>query len=150
MIQLSTHFTLEELTASEFAVRKGIDNTPPSDIVAALENTARGLERIRKLLGAPMHIHSCYRCPKLNSAIGGASQSQHMLGQAADFVAPGFGDPTDICREIADHADEIDFDQLISEGSWVHVSFTDESIPRRSILTAHFGSGGATYTKGLA
>lgn len=147
-MNLSAHFTLEELTASDYATRKGIDNTPTTEALSNLHLLSSGLERVRYILDSPMHINSGYRCPKLNSALGGSSKSQHMEGLAADFTAPSFGTPKEICEAIADHEDFIAFDQLIYEGTWVHVSFSDQ--PRGSILTAHFGNGVTNYTKGLS
>lgn len=143
-MNLTDHFTLEELTFSSTAQRLGIDNTPSLETVAKLTRTAMGLEQIRALLGAPMHIDSGYRCPALNKAVGGAATSAHMDGMAADFICPSFGDPLSIVKAI--EASGIDFDQCIQEGTWVHVSFAPTM--RRQILTAHFSDNGATYTQG--
>ena len=127
---LSPHFSLEELTASDTAARKGIDNTPPPDARAALVRTAIGLETVRALLGVPLLVSSGYRCPALNKLVGGQPASQHMRGEAADFTAPQFGPPEAIVKRLDDYRV---FDQLILEfGRWVHVSFTDK--PRREVL----------------
>jgi len=147
-MNLTPHFTLEELLHSQTAVRMGIDNTPTDGIVQALTVTAQGLERIRALLGVPMIISSGYRCPALNAAERGARNSQHMLGQAADFIAPMAGEPIIVAKIIAAHAQDIGFDQLIQEGTWVHVSFIVGE-PRREVLTAHFANGSVTYSEGL-
>lgn len=144
-MQLSPHFSLEELTASSTARRLGIDNTPPAEALANLAVTANGLEGVRSLLGQPMRIDSGFRCPALNRAVGGAKTSAHMSGYAADFVCPEFGDPLAIVKAIA--ASELPFDQVIQEGTWVHISFDPQL--RRRILTAHFGPGGTTYTEGV-
>lgn len=146
MTQLSEHFTLEEMTASDVAIRKGIDNTPTPEIVANLTELAGFLEQVRELLGCPMHINSGYRSPKVNAAVGGSSTSAHMTGQAADFVAPDFGTPQQIAHHIA--ASEIPFDQLIYEGTWVHFGIRGDM--RRQVLTATFSGGKATYTQGIA
>lgn len=145
-MNLSTHFTLAELTASQMAVRRGIDNKPPGDIIKNLEHLALGLEGVRTLLGCPLIINSGYRSPALNTAVGGARDSQHKLGLAADFIAPGFGTPVQVARAIA--ASGLKFDQLICEGTWVHVSFTAD--PRRQVLTATFKEGRVFYSPGLA
>lgn len=146
MTQLSEHFTLQELTSSDVALRKGIDNTPPEDVVSNLTELALALEQVRELLGCPMHINSGYRSPKLNAAVGGSSTSAHMTGQAADFVAPDFGTPQQIAHHIA--ASAIPFDQLIFEGTWVHFGIRGDM--RRQVLTAHFSGGKVTYTQGIA
>lgn len=146
-MSLSEHFTIEELTHSDIAVRKGIDNTPNAEALANLAELALSLEKVRDLLGVPIHINSAYRSPKLNSATGGSSTSAHMTGQAADFVAPQFGTPKEIAIEIA--ASDIQFDQLIFEGAWVHFGIRGDM--RHQILTATFNGGGkATYTSGIA
>lgn len=145
-MQLSTHFRLSEFTASQTATRRGIDNTPPRDVVDTLKRTALGLEAVRSLLMAPIIISSGYRSPALNKAIGGAKSSQHVKGEAVDFICPGFGSPKEVCEAIA--RSNLRFDQLIYEGTWVHISFADTN--RREVLTAHFNVSGVSYTKGIA
>lgn len=146
-MNLSSHFTLEEFTRSDTAVRLGIDNTPSTEIIENLKNTAAGLERVRSVLKVAMFVTSGYRCIKLNIARKGSKTSQHVKGEAIDFVAPDFGDALAVCREIVRHRDEIGFDQLIYEGTWIHISFSDD--PRDEVLTAKFSNGTATYTRGL-
>ena len=147
MKYLTAHFTLEELIESDYAVRHDIDNTPPADVLPSLEMLATELERVRNLLSVPVHVTSGYRSPKLNSAIGGAWNSQHVQGLAADIKAPLFGTPRDVANTILDHEDYIQFDQLILEGNWVHISFTER--PRGDVLTASFSGGRATYMHGI-
>lgn len=144
-MQLTPHFSLEELTASDTAERLAIDNTPSTEVQTHLQVLAQGLERVRALLGGPLLISSGYRCPSLNKAIGGARDSAHLQGYAADFVCPTYGTPFKVARALA--ASSLPFDQVIAEGSWVHVSFDPRA--RRQVLTAHFGPGGATYTEGV-
>jgi zinc D-Ala-D-Ala carboxypeptidase len=143
-MKLTEHFTLEELTRSDYATRHGIDNTPPSDLLASAIMLAEGLERVRAVLSVPIYIKSGYRGPKINSAIGGASSSQHMKLQAADLVPIGM-DLMASMQSIVDHEEFIGFDQLIYEGQWIHVSFSTE--PRGDILRAHFNGNGVTYSK---
>ena len=145
---LSEHFTLEEMTFSTLGSRRRIDNSPNAEQLANLAVLAQSLERIRSVLGKPIHIDSGFRSAKLNAAVGGSKNSAHMDGRAADFVCPQYGSPKDICEAIIDA--EIVFDQLICEGTWVHFSISKpETEPRGDILTAHFGQGGTTYTKGI-
>lgn len=145
MTQLTQHFALEELTFSSTAQRLGIDNTPDADTRMRLLVCAQGLEKIRALLGAPLHIDSGYRCPTLNKAVGGVPDSAHIQGYAADFICPEYGSPLAIARAVA--GSDIAFDQCIQEGSWVHVSFDPRL--RHQALTATFGPGGATYSEGV-
>ena len=146
MTKLSEHFTLEELTFSATAQRKQIDNKPPAEVLDNMKRLAAGLEEVRAALGnKPMRINSGYRSPKLNRAVGGARLSAHMAGYAADFVCPEFGSPLKIVKALA--ATGIQFDKLIQEGTWVHISFAPEA--RRQLLTAHFGPNGTSYTEGV-
>jgi hypothetical protein len=119
--QLTPHFTLEELCLSETAVRAGIDNTPPADVVANLLRLARMLEKVRALLKRPIHITSGFRCPELNARIGGSKTSAHLEGRAADFICPAFGTPYVVAKKIA--AARLGYDQMIHEyGRWVHIA----------------------------
>lgn len=145
--RLSNHFTLDELVFSSMAVRLGIDNTPTPSIVYFLQSTAFGLEKVRAALGdRPLHIDSGYRSPRLNALVGGVVNSAHIEGYAADFICPDFGTPIEIVRFIA--STTIRFDQLIQEGTWVHISFDPRE--RMQILTAHFRDGAAKYTLGVS
>jgi len=144
-MQISSHFTLEELTLSNTAVRLGIDNSPTQIVIDNLTTLARGLEEVRLKLGVPMHINSGYRCAKLNAAVHGVPTSAHISGFAADFIAPEFGTPAEIVHAIAESS--IQFDQLIVEcNAWVHISFAPAM--RRAVLNAAMPNGTMTYTKG--
>lgn len=135
-MMLSPHFALAEFCVSDTAARRGIDNTPPGHVIQALERTALGLEAVRVRLGtAPITITSGYRSLPLNRLIGSRDSSQHVMGEAADFICPRFGTPAEIVAAVRDSG--IPFDQLILEyarngGGWVHMSFTDR--PRRMAL----------------
>jgi hypothetical protein len=121
------HFTIEELFASATAKAKGIDNTPNvQQMINLVYLAAYVLEPLRMAMDEPIKIGSGFRCQKLNKAVGGVYNSQHLKGQAADLCIDG-----DIAKGkrwfnyIKDH---LPFDQLIwehnSKGTyWVHVSF---------------------------
>lgn len=131
-MQLSKHFTLEEMTRSETAARYGLNNKPSDAVIGRLTSTAFCMEEVRELLGAPIHVTSGYRSRQVNVAVGGSRFSHHTLGYAVDFTCPRFGSPLKICRAIA--ASNIAFDQLIHEyGAWVHISFHPKL--RREVLT---------------
>lgn len=131
-MRLSPHFTLAEFVTSQEAARRGIDNTPGPDVVDRLRRTATGLEAVRiRLGGAPLIVTSGYRSSELNRAIGGAANSQHMRGEAADIICPAFGGPVEVAAALRDSG--IEYDQLILEyGRWVHVAFSDR--PRHMAL----------------
>lgn len=131
MTQLSPHFSLEEMCFSDTAVRMGINNDAPLEVVYNLKRTANGLERVRQLLNNnAIRITSGYRCKALNEAVHGQINSQHITGQAVDFTCT-YGPPAQIVKVIAKFG--VDFDQLICEhNTWVHISFADN--PRRQVL----------------
>lgn len=121
MTNLSKHFTLAELSITQV---RTADNTPPPRIIPALKDTAARMERIREVLGGnPVVVSSGYRSPLVNKIVGGAIASAHMTGRAVDFICPAFGPPLAIARAII--AAGVQFDQLIEEGSWVHISFDE-------------------------
>ncbi len=142
--RLSRYYTLARLAHSDTARERGIDNTPPPELIPNLRLLARGLDRIRLLLGHPLDISSGYRSAALNEAVGGARSSQHSQGLAADFTCPGFGPPLAVARAL--RGSGIAFDTVIYEfEEWIHVSFT--AAPRRRLLTIYDPQEG--YLDGL-
>ena len=125
-MQLTSHFSLDELTHSNKAYELGIDNYPSPDEVINLGRLANKLEEIRSILNKPIHITSGYRCLELNRAIGSSDTSQHVKGCAADFQIDGLT-PSEIINFILSY--KIEFDQVIEEHlggkSWVHISVPD-------------------------
>ena len=146
---VTPNFSLSEFIDSDTATRLNIDNTPSPEAESNLRLvTIPGMQAIRELLAVPVIIKSGYRSRLLNAAVRGAPSSQHLTGNAADFVAPAYGSPLRICEYLVKNMDRIKFDQLIQEGAWVHVSFAVHR--RNEVLTAHFSSAGVSYTPGLA
>ena len=126
--KVTMHFTIEELYASDTAKKKGIDNKPAvQQLINLVYLTAYVLEPLRVAMKEPISISSGYRCPRLNEAVGGVSNSQHMKGQAADL---NIGGDRAKGRKWFDYIkNHLPFDQLIWErnartgSEWVHVSF---------------------------
>ncbi|MDD4963588.1 MAG: D-Ala-D-Ala carboxypeptidase family metallohydrolase [Gallionella sp.] len=149
--QLSEHFWLSEFTASQAAARLGISNEPDSlDVLTNLTEVARLLEKVRTVLGGKtISISSGYRSPAVNKAVGGSMTSAHSNGCAADFSCPSFGTPRQITAAIMNSG--LTFDQLIYEGTWVHIAIAEPGkTPRNQVMTAVFKSGQATtYLAGL-
>ena len=145
-MNLSPHFTLQELTASDTAAKLNINNSPPVTVLANLSVLAAGLEQIRSLLGYPIHVNSGFRCVELNKAVGGVPDSAHLSGFAADIVCPQFGTPLDIVKKIS--LSDLIWDEMIQEGNWCHISFDPRN--RKRILTASFDKNGkASYKYGI-
>jgi len=141
--QLSPHFQRWEFVTSETASRQGIPNEPSAvqwDCLQSLCVTV--LEPTREIIG-PLHVTSGYRSPALNAAIGGAKDSQHMQGEAADLI-PYKGTLTDLFKFI--YFSELPWDQLIFEfGVWVHVSHSRMRLPRHEALVATKLNGKTKY-----
>jgi hypothetical protein len=124
-MQLSEHFSLDEATFSETAVRLGINNQPNEQQLANMKVVAENMEKIRTLLGKGIRVNSWLRLPEVNVAVGGSKVSSHMDGWAVDFTCSGFGDPYAVAKALKES--NIQVDQCIHEfGRWVHVSFAPE------------------------
>ena len=145
--RLSPHFSLEELTVSAMAARRGLDNTPTGDALKTLESTACRMETVRALLGnKPIIVLSGYRAPAVNTAVGGSKTSAHRTGHAVDFICPGFGSPYQVAQHLAKTLGG--FDQIIQEfGRWVHIGFGPGQ--RGQLLTARKEGGRTRYLAGI-
>jgi zinc D-Ala-D-Ala carboxypeptidase len=135
---LTPHFSLEELCVTQ---QRRLDNRPPPDVVERLRRTAEQMEVVREILGGlPITVTSGYRSAAVNRAVGGVPRSAHLTGGAVDFNCHGFGDPLAVCRALV--GSNLEFDQIIEEGRWVHLAF---GAARRQVLTK-WGQG---YRAGL-
>jgi len=126
-MKISANISEAEAFKSQSAVRHGIDNTTTNEVVLAnMRHVAELFEQIRAHFGKPIGISSFYRSPALNKKIGGAKNSQHILGEAIDIDADIYGGVTN--AQIFEFAKTLDFDQLIWEygddnnPAWVHIS----------------------------
>ena len=130
------YFTIQELTISNTAQRKGIDNTPDQKAAAALTALVTNvLDPLREAWGRPIVVNSGYRCPKLNRAVGGVARSQHTKGEAADIrtLSNRRWENEQLFKLIVKM--KLPFDQLIDEHGylWIHVSYS-EGKNRRQVL----------------
>ena len=129
-MQLSSNFSLQELTKSQTATRKGIDNTPSPEHHENLKRLCENvLQPVRDHFSRVVTVSSGYRSPELCTAIGSKITSQHAKGEAADFEIFGVS-----YKELADYINEhLDYDQLILEywnetdpnSGWVHCSYSE-------------------------
>ena len=148
-MQLSTNFSLSELTKSQTAERKGIDNTPSPEHKRNLKSLCtRILQPVRDHFNRVVSVSSGYRSPELCLAIGSKITSQHAKGQAADFEIYGLSN-----GELANYIKEnLDYDQLILEywtpenpnSGWIHCSFNSEG-NRKEYLRAYKNEGKTKY-----
>ena len=148
-MSLSKNFSLEELTKSQTATRKGIDNTPSPEHQANLQSLCASiLQPIRDHFGQVVTVSSGYRSPELCLAIGSKTTSQHAKGEAADFEIFGVSN-----KELADYINEnLEYDQLILEywnesdpnSGWVHCSYS-EGNNRNQYLRAYKEDGKTKY-----
>jgi len=131
-MNLSPHFTLEELTVTD---HRTLDNSPKQEEIANLQRLAQFLEQVKTALGGkPVMVNSAFRSKAINDAVGSSDRSQHRLGCAADIRVPGMT-PDAVCRALIDA--QLPFDQIIREfDAWTHISIpnTDGLPPRRQAL----------------
>ena len=151
-MNLTRNFTLSELTKSDTAIRKGINNNPSAEQIEKLKLLCENiLQPVRDHFGR-VKITSGFRSVELCLAIGSSQNSQHARAEAADFECPGVDN-----AELADWIHKnLPYDQLILEfytpgipdSGWVHVSYKSEG-NRKSILTAMKENGKTVYKPGL-
>ncbi len=148
-MKLSENFSLVELTKSQTAERKGIDNTPSPEHQENLKLLCTHvLQPVRDRFERVVSVSSGYRSPELCTAIGSKITSQHAKGQAADFEIYGLSN-----KELADYINEnLDYDQLILEywkkedpnSGWIHCSFNSKG-NRKEYLRAYKNEGKTKY-----
>ena len=116
------NFTISELIKSDTAEKNGVNNTPDiNSLDNLLELIFYVLQPLREKLGKPMVITSGFRSVKVNELVGGVDNSQHLYGQAADFVVNGMT-PKQVVEFVKNSG--IEFDQCINEyDQWTHISF---------------------------
>ena len=129
----ASYFTISELTASATAQREGIDNRPPTSAYHLLHVLVEQLlDPIREAWGAPIVVSSGYRCKELNELVGGAKNSHHLLGCAADLIAGSKAEHRklfELIRQLQ-QAGKIRFTQLIAEDDfrWIHISYVPSDL----------------------
>ena len=147
---ISEHISYKESVYSRTATRLDIDNNPDDRQILNMETIADEVfEPLRMWVGGPIKINSFFRSPKLNTAIGGSSKSQHCHGQAIDLDDTyGRATNAEMYEFIKEH---LDFDQIIWEfgdednPSWVHVSYVSAQDNRRRCLKAYKDKGKSKY-----
>ncbi len=151
-MRLTTNFTLEEMIFSQTASRLGLSNSPNQQVIGNLQRLCENiLQPLRNKFG-PVVVSSGYRSQLVNNKVGGASNSDHLYGCAADITIPGVAN-INIAEDIRDN---LDFKQVILEfpvrgmpyAGWVHVSY-ELANNHKETLTAVKSDGQVKYLKGL-
>jgi len=137
--KLTEHFTVFEVINSLTALKLNIDNRPTAQVISNAKLLCINvLEKVRLHFNKPIIVHSFYRSPDLNYAIGGVKPdlskgirgSQHMYGEAADITVQNH-----TVQEVFDYIRKnMIYDQVIQEGTWVHVSFNPVHNRRQALL----------------
>jgi len=151
-MNLTTNFTLAEMTASQVASRNGINNNPTAGQIENLKKLCESiLQPIRNHYDAPVIISSGFRSPELCIRIGSSIESQHAKGQAADLQVVGVDN-----KALAKYVKEnLDFDQLILEfykeeegphSGWVHVSYVGKENRKQSLTATRSNLGKVVYS----
>lgn len=136
-MKLSKNFSLEEMCRSNTARVRGLPNVPNAEQVKNLQHLCENvLQPLRNHLGKPVVINSGFRSQAVNMAVGGAKNSQHTKGEAADIKCKDYPYAKKIYAWIMDN---LEFDQVILERKgkavWVHVSFRTNGKNRQQALT---------------
>lgn len=125
-MNLAPNFTLAEMARTNHRKLAQHNLDDAATYVDALRSVATMLQVVRDHYGSPVIVHSGYRCPELNTLIGGSPTSQHQRGEAADFSVIGV--PCEDVFEWLWHGSQLSWGQLIGEGvvagrmTWVHLS----------------------------
>jgi putative chitinase len=131
-MNLTEHFTLEELTHTD---HRELENIPNETELANLKRLAEFLERVKTVLGGkPIMVNSAFRSKAVNDAVGSKDTSQHRVGCAADLRVPGMT-PDEVVKAII--ASGIGYDQVIREfDRWTHISIPNKMFdsPRKQAL----------------
>lgn len=134
-MKLTQNFTLNELVYSQTAASNKIDNRPSVPVIKNLQALCVNvLQPLREAFGCPIIITSGFRCAELNKCVGGAANSQHLYGQAADLVVPAKN-----LKEIFNYIKvNLPYDQLLYEYSktdrWIHVSYRTDGKNRKQAI----------------
>lgn len=123
-MQLTPHFTIEELAGTSNEQYKKLNLLKAQDHMGKMYMLAGFAERVREIIGKPVIITSGFRCKELNKAIGGAITSQHTLCEAIDIVVKGMR-----CEDVFNRivTSDLKYNQIIIErnksgSQWVHLS----------------------------
>jgi uncharacterized protein YcbK (DUF882 family) len=147
-MKISQYFSLSEFTRSQTAARQYIDNTPSEIAIENIKKLAtQVLDPLREAIGKPITVSSGYRSPRLNKAVGGAENSDHMRGLSADIIIAGVH-PSDVCKTALNLG--LPMKNIINEyGKWTHITLGEEG-QKTIAMTAEKQNGKTHYIQGIA
>jgi len=121
-MNLSEHFTLEELTHTD---HREFSNEPNESETENLKRLAGFLEEVKTVLGGkPVMVNSAFRSKAVNDAVGSKDTSQHRIGCAADIRVPGMT-PDQVVKAVL--SSDLQYDQIIREfDRWTHISIPNK------------------------
>lgn len=140
---MTPHFTLAEATITS----TGLPNLTSPEERERILRTAVNMEIVRAVLGhRAITVSSWFRSDAVNKRVGGVPTSEHRLGTAVDFTCAAHGTPFEVCQSLVRYSDILNYNQLIYEQTWVHISFPAKDVRGKlEVLTMKTGK----YTKGL-
>ena len=133
-LKIMKHFTVSEMLKSDTAIKQRLWNGAPKEAEENLRALVdEVLDPLREAYGRPIRVNSGYRCPKLNTLVGGTPNSQHMRGEAAD-IQPVVGNEADLPELARILIENGKFDQLILYPTFIHVSYRKLGWNRKQVL----------------
>lgn len=141
----SPKYPIESLTRTS----KTIPNEPDADQLKNLEKLSERCARLEEILGVSLRLFSAFRSPAVNKAVKGSDTSAHLRGEAIDFTCANLT-PLQVCVRLVKlgAVSELQIDQLIYEGSWVHIGWKTGK-PRGQVLTRKVKMGKVVYASGI-
>ena len=128
------YFSISELLKSDTAIKNKLWNGAPKEAEENLRALVdEVLDPLREAYGRPIRVNSGYRCPRLNTLVGGTPNSQHMRGEAAD-IQPVVGNEADLPELARILIENGKFDQLILYPTFIHVSYKRLGWNRKQVL----------------
>ena len=132
--EMGKYFSIAEMTKSETADRKGINNRIPAKLLPNVNYLIdQVLDPLREWYGRPIYVNSGYRCPELNKAVGGSPYSFHLTGCAADIDVHSKAENGKLFEYIKEH---LPYTELGWEGggAWVHVALVKGREKEREVF----------------
>ena len=128
------YFSVSEMLKSDTAIKQRLWNGAPKEAEENLRALVdEVLDPLREAYGRPIRVNSGYRCPRLNTLVGGTPNSQHMRGEAAD-IQPVVGNEADLPELARILIENGKFDQLIIYPTFIHVSYRKLGWNRKQVL----------------